>query len=187
MLPPIRVYVPRDDPQNSLKRTPDPLHRLAGVSFSITLPSFPPAHTLPELPPHRTPGIQPLPLTQPKKLRQQNPPHPHNSYQLCSRPLQNTYEKLYSTHSPPSIRYNASSTQHTAFRNSVFTEHEHAGSKNSRSYSPRSSENRNSRSRTTTSAPHNTYQFCSRSLQNTYEKVYSHSPGNVLIPAEIEN
>ena len=74
MLPPIRVYVPRDDPQNSLKRTPDPLHRLAGVSFSITLPSFPPAHTLPELPPHRTPGIQPLPLTQPKKLRQQNPP-----------------------------------------------------------------------------------------------------------------
>ena len=149
-------------------------------------PLIHPAHTLPELPPHRTRRLHPLPLTQPKKPGQQktpaatHTPQPHNSYQLCSRPLQNTYEKVYSSHTPPSIRYSASSTQHTAFRNSVFTEHEHPGSKNSRSDNPAAQT-------TETHAPHNTYQFCNRSLQNTYEKVYSHSPGNVLIPAEIEN
>ena len=77
-------------------------------------PLIHPAHTLPELPPHRTRRIQPLPLTQPKKPGQQktpaatHTPQPHNSYQLCSRPLQNTYEKVYSSHTPPSIRYSAS-------------------------------------------------------------------------------
>ena len=80
-------------------------------SYRICI-NFYPAHTLPEPPLHRTRtlGIQKLPLTQPRKLRQQKPPQPHNSplphnsYQLCSRPLQNTYEKVYSlTLLPPSL------------------------------------------------------------------------------------
>ena len=99
-----------------------------------------------------------------QKAQTTEPPHPHNSYQHCSTPLQNTYEKLYSTHTPPSIRYSASSTQHTAFRNSVFTEHEHAGSKNSRSYNTKSSDNKNSRSRTTSSADND------RTASNAYRR-----------------
>lgn len=101
---------------------------------------------------HEHAGSKNSPHTAQKAQTTEPPPHPHNSYQLCSTPLQNTYEKLYSPHTPPSIRYSASSTQHTAFRNSVFTEHEHAGSKNSRSYNTKSSDSRNSRSRTTSSA-----------------------------------
>lgn len=49
-------------------------------SYRICI-NFYPAHTLPEPPLHRTrtPRIQKLPLTQPRKLRQQKPPQPHNS------------------------------------------------------------------------------------------------------------